>query len=1067
MSLNVNYICFDCTIYRRQLSKHVVTRFYRAPEVILLSQQEQYATGIDVWSAGCIFAELLSLMKENVDLLSAKGQQSSTILFPGQTCYPLTPGGVKNALQQASDQLNVIFDIIGTPEERDLDSIVNESARKYLQSKLKHQGRKNGINLKKDRFPACDDYTIDLLTKFLRFDCAKRITCEQALSHRYFVNVRDENAEMKFTKSNDNEFIKFMERSRQLEDIDIIKQEIIKEIKKHNITNGTYLQTLLQLIETSKLQSIKNLKSVVMGCNITDENNVEILTETVIRNIFIHSPSVQLIFENIETIVKYVDGYMRDDKKYKEWVFNVIYRVSIHSLFSLNFFKRLLLIWLKTEGINDWKKFHDSNIVTMKMIGDIITTIASPQGKDNSIINCKSDPQWIQFLNTLYASYNMPAMLNVYNSCSTMSVGPNHELHRFAVSSVPIGNSRHCERCNQLSVDASYLVCSICDTVICKDCNKIRQFQQLLIQKRFEEFEAMMTKHDHESNELELLLKILCKQSTLLLYWVWNERVILPSQVVRDLKKVDRVHENMRSTRSSLIYLFENGSNINTIFDIDGIKNQTLFNMLLKISDNSLEIHEKIQLLIDYKFDFVTLGSLADDQTGRTPFLQICSEPSGRGLKLYNEIFSTYAGSTNSNLRQVQAINHVTLTHRDKYANNALHHACNKSVLDFILRSIESPKIDLIVSQPNRFGQLACHIAAMSVSLSSETKVALFRLLKRWKCDLHKYDNYKKMPIHYLCNIDDYASLPGVIDTDFDSKTTDTTKEEKYDQLFEPHAQLENLFVSRRDDEYHDPNQPNPNKVYSQPSVIQLDFGKISMVIASIENTIEINQSSKTRTLAIFPSKYKEYVEWYQKMCGITFKKDFHSKRNLDHDNLSLQGKQMIGSWCIEGDDQDSLIGKGAFSKVYKAVDYNFVHSNKENSVFVAIKLIKKNTFDKNNINISNAKWLAKNEKDCLKRIDHNNVVKMLGYDLHASFRKKPMIAFILEYGKNGEFRHLVQKLGPLSDVLARTYFHQILAGINACHKTGVIHRDIKLENIVLDAQYSIKICDFGLSQVM
>ena len=68
-SLNENSLNSSLTISKRlskqgkQLTQHVVTRWYRAPEVILLS--EYYTTAIDIWSVGCIFAELLSMMREN------------------------------------------------------------------------------------------------------------------------------------------------------------------------------------------------------------------------------------------------------------------------------------------------------------------------------------------------------------------------------------------------------------------------------------------------------------------------------------------------------------------------------------------------------------------------------------------------------------------------------------------------------------------------------------------------------------------------------------------------------------------------------------------------------------------------------------------------------------------------------------------------------------------------------------------------------------------------------------------------------------------------------------------
>ena len=68
----------------RQMTSHVVTRWYRAPELILL---QRYTTAIDVWSCACIFAELLTMLPEaNMD----RGERNP--LFPGRSCWPLSPG---------------------------------------------------------------------------------------------------------------------------------------------------------------------------------------------------------------------------------------------------------------------------------------------------------------------------------------------------------------------------------------------------------------------------------------------------------------------------------------------------------------------------------------------------------------------------------------------------------------------------------------------------------------------------------------------------------------------------------------------------------------------------------------------------------------------------------------------------------------------------------------------------------------------------------------------------------------------------------------------------------------
>jgi mitogen-activated protein kinase 1/3 len=62
----------------------VVTRWYRSPELILL--EKDYSEAIDIWAVGCIFAELLTMKKENFPNVSDRKP-----LFPGKSCFPLSP----------------------------------------------------------------------------------------------------------------------------------------------------------------------------------------------------------------------------------------------------------------------------------------------------------------------------------------------------------------------------------------------------------------------------------------------------------------------------------------------------------------------------------------------------------------------------------------------------------------------------------------------------------------------------------------------------------------------------------------------------------------------------------------------------------------------------------------------------------------------------------------------------------------------------------------------------------------------------------------------------------------
>ncbi|AFZ80232.1 mitogen-activated protein kinase 2, putative [Theileria equi strain WA] len=163
----------------RQLTGHVVTRWYRAPELILL--QENYTFAIDVWSIGCIFAELLNMMKQNISEPSDRSP-----LFPGTSCFPLSPdnknSGNKNS--RNTDQLNIIFNVIGTPSEEDVDSIEKPDVRRYVRL----FGERPSVNLY-ERFHGTSGEAIDLLSKMLTFNPSKRITVKEALQHPYFSNI--------------------------------------------------------------------------------------------------------------------------------------------------------------------------------------------------------------------------------------------------------------------------------------------------------------------------------------------------------------------------------------------------------------------------------------------------------------------------------------------------------------------------------------------------------------------------------------------------------------------------------------------------------------------------------------------------------------------------------------------------------------------------------------------------------------------------------------------------------------------------------------------------------------
>lgn len=186
---------------KRELTGHVVTRWYRAPELILL--EKDYGPAIDMWSVGCIFAELLGMMKE-----SAPTYLDRRPLFPGKSCFPLSPD--KNVKEERkgfpfskNDQLAVIFEVIGTPTEQDKSFVTDAKATEYLDA--------FPVRAKLDLntlYPGAGAEAIDLLNKMLVFNPYFRISVDEALSHPFFKKIRKVEKEISSQKAIEIEFEK-------------------------------------------------------------------------------------------------------------------------------------------------------------------------------------------------------------------------------------------------------------------------------------------------------------------------------------------------------------------------------------------------------------------------------------------------------------------------------------------------------------------------------------------------------------------------------------------------------------------------------------------------------------------------------------------------------------------------------------------------------------------------------------------------------------------------------------------------------------------------------------------
>jgi mitogen-activated protein kinase 1/3 len=174
---------------KRELTGHVVTRWYRAPELILL--EKDYTAAIDVWSLGCILAELLGMIKENAPTFLDRSP-----LFPGTSCFPLSPDRSNNVKRggfphSSQDQLSIIFSVLGTPKEDDFEFVTDAKAIDYLRS----FPFKKPVDLQ-ELYPAATAEALDLLRKMLQFNPKKRINIEDSINHPFLSKIRDKSREI-------------------------------------------------------------------------------------------------------------------------------------------------------------------------------------------------------------------------------------------------------------------------------------------------------------------------------------------------------------------------------------------------------------------------------------------------------------------------------------------------------------------------------------------------------------------------------------------------------------------------------------------------------------------------------------------------------------------------------------------------------------------------------------------------------------------------------------------------------------------------------------------------------
>ncbi|KAL2090540.1 hypothetical protein ACEWY4_012803 [Coilia grayii] len=159
--------------------------------------------------------------------------------------------------------------------------------------------------------------------------------------------------------------------------------------------------------------------------------------------------------------------------------------------------------------------------------------------------------------------------------------------------------------------------------------------------------------------------------------------------------------------------------------------------------------------------------------------------------------------------------------------------------------------------------------------------------------------------------------------------------------------------------------------------------------------------------------------------------KRHHHKHNLKHRYEFLE-----------------TLGKGTYGKVKKAIE--------RSGRLVAIKSIRKDKIkdEQDLVHI-------RREIEIMSSLSHPHIIT-----IYEVFENKDKIVIVMEYASRGDLYDYLSQRQTVPEAEARHLFRQIVSAVHYCHRNGIVHRDLKLENILLDGDCNIKIADFGLSNL-
>ncbi|CAG0920695.1 unnamed protein product [Notodromas monacha] len=146
------------------------------------------------------------------------------------------------------------------------------------------------------------------------------------------------------------------------------------------------------------------------------------------------------------------------------------------------------------------------------------------------------------------------------------------------------------------------------------------------------------------------------------------------------------------------------------------------------------------------------------------------------------------------------------------------------------------------------------------------------------------------------------------------------------------------------------------------------------------------------------------------------------------------------------------LIGLGSYGKVRLA---EFKHYRGGATETLACKIVNKNECPKEFVR----KFFPR-ELDIIVTMDHANIIRV-----HSILLREPKIYIFMQHAQFGDMLEYIMKVGALPEGQAQVWFKQLIGGLIYCHERNIAHRDLKCENVLITANWNIKLTDFGFAR--